>query len=97
MNVYFLPLIKIKHEKATSIDSLENLRSWHYMWSMFYFYKKNFSFMHATKKTFLFFVKDIIILIYSIIFFKKLVAQKRFFRVFGLMCSVFGTSSFLRP
>ncbi len=99
INVYFLPLIKIKHERAKSIDSfsLENFRAWHYMWSMFYFYKKNFSFFYAIKKTLLFFVKDIVVLFYSIIIFNKLDIQKRFFRVFGLLCAMFGISSFLRP
>ena len=29
----------------------EKLREWHWMWSTFYFYKKNYGFFYALKKT----------------------------------------------
>ena len=70
-------------EHSISSFSTENLRAWHYMWSMFYFYKKNYNFIFALEKTILFHVKDLIVLIYSILIFDKENFKKRFFRVFG--------------
>jgi len=96
---YLIPNLRIKHERATStINSkrIKNLRQWHYMWSMFYFYKKHYNFFIALNKTFKFLIKDtVIFLIYFITFnFKK--SSIRFFRLYGLICSILGFKSFLR-
>jgi len=98
-NVYFTPKIKIIHNRASTITSFEteNLRSWHYMWSMFYFYKKNFNYFIALKKTYLLILTDIIMLVFFLFSINIKEVKKRFFRVFGLLCSMFGISSFLRP
>jgi len=98
-NVYFTPKIKIIHNRASSITSfkLENLRAWHYMWSMFYFYRKNFGFFNALSKTYLFLIKDFIML-FKLLFEMDIQNVKiRFYRLFGLMSSIIGFKSFLRP
>jgi len=54
-NVFFISKVKFKHNSASSIDEkkvgdlnkINLLREWHYMWSQFYFYKKNFSLIKA--------------------------------------------------
>ena len=33
-------------------SNLENIREWHWMWSSFYFYKKNYSYFFAFYKMF---------------------------------------------
>ncbi|MBC8308189.1 MAG: glycosyltransferase, partial [Pelagibacterales bacterium] len=54
LKTFFIPSINIKHLRASSvsqnIENIHYLRAWHYMWSMFYFYKKNYSFIDAIKK-----------------------------------------------
>ena len=98
-NVYFTPKIKIIHNRASSITSFEteNLRSWHYMWSMFYFYKKNFNYFIALKKTYLLILIDIVMLMFFLFSMNIKEVKKRFFRIYGVMCSLIGISSFLRP
>ena len=74
LKVFYLRDLSIVHERASSIDKnlseIDNLRSWHYMWSMFYFYKKNYSFW--IRKTYMLIIKDLImILCYLLILNKK--------------------------
>ena len=99
LDVYFLTKIKIKHNRASSIKSIdtENLRQWHYMWSMFYFYKKNYSYLYGLKKIFLYLLKDILNLLISFLLFNIKDFKKRFYRIFGTICSLLGMGSFLRP
>ena len=58
LKVFFIKDLVISHQRASSIENetsaISNLRSWHYMWSMFYFYKKNFSYTYALKNIYSF-------------------------------------------
>lgn len=66
INVYFLPKVISNHDNASSMidsKSISKLRKWHYSWSQFYFYKKNFGIIVAIKKCLIFFIKNIIMLI----------------------------------
>ena len=98
---YLIPYLIIKHHRASSIENegndLKCLRIWHYMWSMFYFYKKNFGYISALKKTSKFLIKDLIVLLISIFFFDFKKMKLRFFRLYGLISSILGLKSFLRP
>jgi len=54
--------IYIRHFGNSSIDKkyqieIELNRNWHYMWSKFYYYKKNYSYLRGLKETFLQFIK----------------------------------------
>ena len=97
---YLFPFLKIKHMRSSSIKKnikIDLLRAWHYMWSMFYFYKKNFGYISALKKTSKFLIKDLIVLLISIFFFDFKKMKLRFFRLYGLISSILGLKSFLRP
>jgi len=98
---FFLPNLKIKHARAASVSKnfthIENLRSWHYMWSMFYFYKKNFNYFKALEKTFLFLIKDLIMIFFYICIIDKKKIKNRYYRIYGIISSMLGMSSFLRP
>ena len=65
-----------------------SLRSWHYMWSLFYFYKKNYSYFFALKKTYIFLIKDFFKLLYFLIKRDKLNICIRSNRLFGLINSM---------
>ena len=92
---------KIHKKRASSIsyknNNIEYVMKWHYMWSMFYFYKKNFGYISALKKTSKFLIKDLIVLLISIFFFDFKKMKLRFFRLYGLISSILGLKSFLRP
>ena len=98
---YTVTKLKIKHHRASSIDEnierIVNVRSWHYMWSMFYYYKKNFGYFTALNTTINYLIKDLVmIFVYAFLFdFNKF--KKRFYRIFGTISSMLGFKSFLRP
>ncbi len=99
-NAYLIPSLVIKHQRASSIlkdESISLLRSWHYMWSMFYFYKKNYNYFEALKKVSKFIIKDILMLLFYLIILDKKNYKKRFYRLFGVISSMIGLKSFLRP
>ena len=58
--VFIINNLKIKHKKdlrqfLRKNYNLKLLMKWHYMWSMFYFFKKNYSYFYALKKNVYFF------------------------------------------
>jgi len=91
----------IKHNRAsTIINNIKNIayiRSWHYMWSMFYYYKKNYSFLEAINKTYMLMIKDFVMLIFYLFLFKKDLIYKRFYRLYGIFSSILNFKSYLRP
>lgn len=101
INVFFLPKVRFQHYKASSInemglsssEKIYLLRQWHYMWSNFYFLKKNFNLLEALKKVVPIFVKDIIMLILSIIKFNLKNAEIRYSRLCGLLNSLLNLKS----
>ena len=100
ISAYLLPSLEIRHSRASSIKKsakLDLLRAWHYMWSMFYFYKKNYSYFFAVKKTYHYILKDLIVILISIFLLNYKVIKLRFFRLFGIGSSMLGLNSFLRP
>jgi GT2 family glycosyltransferase len=100
--VYIIPNLLAKHKRASSIkiknytDEIKYLRDWHYMWSKFYFYKIHFGYFNAIKKTYLYLIKDLIMTFIFLFKNNKFDFKRRVYRIFGLLCSYFNTSSFLR-
>jgi len=74
----------------------EKLREWHWMWSMFYFYKNNYGYLFALKKTFGKFFKSFIKMIYFSITFNKALKNKYKSKFFGLLNSMIGKKSWYR-
>ena len=100
LNTFLIPNLKIKHHRASSITKDENislLRSWHYMWSMFYFYKKNYNYFEALKKVSKLIIKDILMLLFYLLLLDKKNYSIRLYRLFGVISSMIGLKSFLRP
>ncbi len=71
---YQINNIKVKHDVGTSVETQNesekiqqsNLRTWHFIWSKFYFYKKHYGFITAI----IFFLPIIIRINFRIIFYK---------------------------
>ena len=100
LKVYLISSLKFKHKKATSIiddtGNVKKLRSWHYMWSMFYYYKKNYNFITAMKKTHVIILKDIVMILCYLILFNKKKTSERFYRLYGVFSAILGLKSFFR-
>jgi N-acetylglucosaminyl-diphospho-decaprenol L-rhamnosyltransferase len=86
-------LIKNKKEKR----KLNNILIWHFIWSKYYFTKKNYGLMLSL----LIFLPIIIRIILRIVFYqiinKKELIEKYKYRLSGLMNSISGKNSSLRP
>jgi GT2 family glycosyltransferase len=86
-------LIKNKKEKK----ELNNILIWHFIWSKYYFTKKNYGLILSL----LIFLPIIIRIILKIIFYqiinKKELIEKYKYRLNGLMNSIKGKNSSLRP
>jgi N-acetylglucosaminyl-diphospho-decaprenol L-rhamnosyltransferase len=103
--VFILNDLIIDHKRSSSIKifkktNLNNkilyLRHWHYMWSMFYYYKKNFNYIYGIKKTIKFFFIDFAKLIYFIIILNKVNFFIRLNRILGLITSYLFIKSYKR-
>jgi GT2 family glycosyltransferase len=100
--IYIDPNLLAKHNRASSIKiknyeyNIVYLRMWHFMWSKFYFYKKNFNYLIAIQKTFIEFIKDLIMMIVFAFKIDKHNFFIRLYRISGLLCSYIGIKSYLR-
>ena len=92
--IYLLTKIIAQHDGSSSIEgdniNLKNigLRSWHLMWSYFYFYKKHYSYYYAIKKSLNVFFRDLAKLIYFILKRDKFNICIRYNRLLGLINSI---------
>lgn len=101
--VFILTKLLINHIRSSSIfknDDKDNkilyLRKWHYMWSMFYYYKKNYSYFFGIQKTFNYFINDILRLILFALTFDKENFFIRLNRIMGLLTSYLLINSYKR-
>ena len=72
------------------------LREWHWMWSTFYFYKKNYSYFFAFKKTIGKLIRALFKLLYFTIIFNVKSKNKYKARFSGLFNSMCGKKSWYR-
>ncbi len=73
-----------------------NLKNWHYMWSSFYFYKKNYNFFYAFFKLSGKLLKSFFKMIFYTMIFKKENKDKYYYRFLGLFNSIIGNPSDFR-
>ncbi len=103
-NVYSSKNLKVHHlgfKSSLSENDIENqkkmnLKDWHYMWSSFYFYKKNYSYFYAIRKLFSRFIKSLIKTIFYTIMFNQKLKKKYLYRFLGLLSSMTGRPSDFR-
>ena len=101
-SIYIVPTAKINHEGSKTVDSkykdeVELSRNWHWIWSKFYFNKKNFGFYKAIIECLPTYISSILkFLFYSLInsgFKKKIYLN----RASGFYSALVGKSSWYRP
>ena len=103
-NVFTSKDLKIHHLGFQSSlgKNLENekranrIREWHWVWSSFYFYKKNYGYMNALLKMSGKFIKSFFKLIYFSLTFQKQKKEKYAYRFLGIFNSMIGNPSSFR-
>ena len=100
--VLLLPKLTFSHTQGGSVNSsiikdVSNIQQWHYLWSMFYVYKKKTNYINALKIIFPFIIKDILKLFYYLLTLNFKLANKRLYRISGAVNSIIGRSSYKRP
>ena len=101
-NIFIIPSASIKHQGASTVDlkfkeEVELSRNWHWIWSKFYFNKKNFSFFKAIKVTLPSFISSIIKLFFYTIIFNNYKRKIYLNRSSGFCNALLGKSSWYRP
>ena len=100
-NIFTAKELKIHHlgfkssidEKKNDNSKMIKLKDWHYMWSSFYFYRKNYSYFYALKKFISKFLSSLFKMIFYSILFQKINRDKYLYRFLGLLNSMLGKSS----
>jgi len=102
--VYSSKKLKIHHlgfkssfeENSSYRKSINRLREWHWMWSTFYFYKKNFSYLYAFKKILGKLLKSAFkVILYSLLLNQK-EKEKYKYRFLGIFNSILNRPSKFR-
>tara|TARA_B110000438_G_scaffold302030_1_gene358515 strand:- start:123 stop:998 length:876 start_codon:yes stop_codon:yes gene_type:complete len=101
-NIFIIPNSKIKHLGSKAVDSkysdeVELSRNWHWLWSKFYFNKKNFGIVKALKECFPTFISSIIKFLFYLITNNKIKRKKYFNRASGFFNAFLGKPSWYRP
>ena len=103
-NIYYAKNLKVNHFGFKgSIGALksknknaEDLRNWHYMWSSFYFYRKNYSYLFALKKMTGKLFRSLFKILIYFLFFQKTKKNKYLYRFYGILSSMVGMKSYYR-
>ena len=85
----------IGSDPKNKLDS-EKLREWHWMWSTFYFYRKNYGYLFAIRKTIGKLIRSVFKVIFYTITFNEKMKSKYSSRVNGLINSIMKKSSSYR-
>ncbi|OUX32499.1 MAG: hypothetical protein CBE28_01495 [Pelagibacteraceae bacterium TMED268] len=82
-------------DPVLGIDT-EKLRNWHWMWSTFYFHKKNYGYFSAFRKTYGKIIRSFFKVIFFTITFNKIQKSVYLSRLLGLLSSMLGKKSSYR-
>jgi N-acetylglucosaminyl-diphospho-decaprenol L-rhamnosyltransferase len=98
---YISEKIKFKHFVSKSVDEKYRLiseltRAWHYNWSKFYYYRKNYNYFFALRKISPNLIKAIKKIIINILLFNKRNLMVHFNELSGIISSIFCLKSFYR-
>ena len=85
LKIHHLGLKSSLDENSVNKKSINRLREWHWMWSSFYFYKKNYNYFYALNKIFGKLVKAFFKLIFYILIFNKNEKEKYKYRFLGIL------------
>ena len=101
---YQINMIKVKHYTGTSVQEtniekkkkLQELYNWHFIWSKFYYYKKNYGNFYSLIYFFPIIIRTIFKIVFNIISKNKFQEKKYRIRLDGLVSSIRGKKSYKR-
>ena len=101
---YQINMIKVKHYTGTSVQEvniekkrkLQELYNWHFIWSKFYYYKKNYGYFYSLIYFFPIIIRTIFKIVFNIISENKFQEKKYRIRLDGLVSSIRGKESYKR-
>ena len=101
-SIYVIPGAKIKHRGGKTVDTkyeneVELSRNWHWIWSKFYFNKKNFGFIKALRECLMTYLTSIVKFIFYFIIRNNFKKKIYFNRTSGFYNALTGKSSWYRP
>tara|TARA_Y100000590_G_scaffold240406_1_gene270317 strand:- start:11 stop:883 length:873 start_codon:yes stop_codon:yes gene_type:complete len=101
-SIYIIPKAIINHAGAKAVDSrfseeVELSRNWHWIWSKFYFNKKNFGIFSAVRSGLPSYCSSIIKFLFFSILGNSFKKRKYFNRASGFYNAFIGKSSWYRP
>ena len=101
-NIFIVPKSKIYHLGGQAVDpkykkEIELVRNWHWMWSKFYFNNKHYGYLNATIRILKNLISAIIKSFFYTIIFNSYKSKIYKMRLSGLINSMIGKKSFLRP
>jgi len=94
--------IKFKHygSKSTDVkykDVVTLSRAWHYNWSKFYYYRKNFSYIYAVARILPNFIQAIKKIFINLVTLNGFNLYLSFIEIYGIISSMLCLNSFYRP
>ena len=100
--IYIINNAPIKHLGGKSHQEkfnfeMELSRNWHWMWSTFYYFKKNYSFVYALKKIFKNFLSSFLRVVFYFIIFNSKKRKIYYQRLSGIFNAICGKKSWYRP
>ena len=101
-NLYVINEIKFEHLGTSSSDKkykyyIDLNRNWHYAWSKFYFFKKNFSYLYALRKIIPNIYQGLIGALLSILKLKFTETNLHFASILGSINAIFLRKPYYRP
>jgi len=100
--IFIIKNSEIKHigsytTKLDQSNNLEYIRNWHWMWSKFYFNKKHYGYVIALLRTFSNLTSASLKYLFYLLIFNKHKKTIYKMRILGLVNSMIGKKSYLRP
>ncbi|MDC1155434.1 hypothetical protein OAT07_04330 [Candidatus Pelagibacter sp.] len=96
LKIHHLGFKSSSEKDASGKESLNKVREWHWMWSSFYFYKKNYNYLYALYQMIGKFIKSLIKLLFYSITFQRSKKDKYLYRFLGLYNSLLNRPSNFR-
>jgi len=101
-NMFIVPKSKIHHLGGQGVDpkykkEIELVRNWHWMWSKFYYNNKHYGYLNATKIILKNLISAIFKSFFYMIIFNSYKSKIYRMRLLGLINSMIGKKSYLRP
>tara|TARA_B100000963_G_scaffold28642_1_gene21166 strand:+ start:2030 stop:2929 length:900 start_codon:yes stop_codon:yes gene_type:complete len=76
--------------------NINRVREWHWMWSSFYFYKKNYGYFYALKRTIRKLISSILKVLFYSLTFNRIEKEKYKYRFLGMYNSILNKPSSFR-